>query len=239
MPKLTLKIKKVIDETSDIKSLYLDLSDVSFDFKPGQYVVLTLDVNDPKGNKRAFSIASSPTEKDILLLASKITGTPYKNKLASLKPGDEVLVEGPYGKLSLQDDFSQKAVMIAGGIGITPLRCFIKFAADKKFPLKIVLLYSNHGPEDIAFKNDLEVLAKKNKNFTLVNTITRPEDSKIKWSGRTGRIDKELIKEYSGDLAKSFFYVVGPPSMVDAVIQTLKNLNIKQDKIKIERFIGY
>lgn len=239
MPKLKLKVKKIVDETPDTKSIYLGLTNTNFEFKPGQFVALYLDVNDPKGNRRAFSIASSPTEKDFLLLASKITDTPYKNKLNSLKQGDEVVIDGPYGKLELQSDYSQKAIMLAGGIGITTLRCFIKYATDKKLPLKIVLLYSNKTPEDIAFKKDLDNLTKQNKNFILVNTITRPEESKTKWKERIGRIDENLVKEYAKDLDKAIYYVIGPPAMVDAMLQILKNLKIKEDKIKIERFFGY
>lgn len=236
--KLKLKIKKVVDETPDVKSIYLDLTKTKFKFNPGQFVSLILDVEDPKGNRRAFSIASSPTEKE-LITTSKITDTPYKKKFSSLKQGDEVLIEGPYGKLELQNDYSQKAIMLAGGIGITPLRCFIKYATDKKLPLKLVLLYSNKVPEDIAFKEDLEKFAKQNKSFTLVNTITRPEESKTKWKGRVGRIDENLIKEYTKDLEKAFYYVIGPPAMVEAMLQILKNLKIKETKIKIERFFGY
>lgn len=238
MSKLKLKIKKVVDETSDVKSIYLDISNANFQFTPGQFISLILDVEDSKGNRRAFSIASSPTEKE-LIITSKITDTPYKKKFASLKQGGEVLIDGPYGQLELQNDYSQKAVMLAGGIGITTLRCFIKYVTDKKLPLNIVLLYSNKIPEDIAFKQDLEKLAKQNKNFTLVNTITRPEESKIKWKGRVGRIDENLIKEYVKDLDKAFYYVIGPPAMVEAMLQILKNLKIKEDKIKIERFFGY
>lgn len=236
--KLKLKIKKVVDETPDVKSIHLDLNKTKFEFKPGQFISLILDVEDPKGNRRAFSIASSPTEKE-LIITSKITDTPYKKKFASLKKGEEVLIDGPYGKLELQNNYSQKAVMLAGGIGITPLRCFIKYATDKKLPLQIVLLYSNKIPEDIAFKDDLEKLAKQNKNFTLADTITRPEESKTKWKGRVGRIDENLIKEYVKDLDKAFYYVIGPPPMVEAMLQILKNLKIKEDKIKIERFFGY
>ncbi len=240
MVRLNLKVKKIVDETPDVKSLHLDISKATFDFKPGQFVMLILDgFNDPRGNKRPLSIASSPTEKNELILCVKITDTPYKQKFASLKPGDEVTIDGPYGILRMQSDYSQKAVMLAGGVGITTLRCFIKYATDEKLPLKIVLLYSNKTPEEISFKEDLEKFAKENKNFTLVNTITRPEQSKSKWNGRVGRIDEALIKEYTDDIQNTYFYVIGPPAMIEVMVQTLKNLGVQDNKIIIERFTGY
>ena len=88
MPSFKLKIKKVISETSDIKTIILE-KPKGFDFKPGQYVVMKLDVNDEKGNTRDFSIASSPAE-DFLMISTKLTGSSFKNKFNSLKTGDVV-----------------------------------------------------------------------------------------------------------------------------------------------------
>ena len=230
---MKLKIIRVIKEISDIKSLMF--TKVNISFKPGQYLTYKIDVKDPKGNLRPFSIASSPTE-DFLMLSTKISQTPFKQTLNKLKISNEIEASGPYGEFVL--DETKDAIMLSGGIGITPLRSMIKYAIDKKLKIKIILFYSNRVPEEILYRKELEEFA-KNKNFILVNTITRPEESKEKWKGLTGRIDANLIKKYVKDYKNSLFYICGPPAMVDAMVAILKEMNIPQEKMKVEHFIGY
>src|SRR3989338_10496285 len=91
---LSLKIIKIRQETEDTKSIILDLGDVPFQYKAGQYIMLELDVKDPDGGIRAFSIASSPTEKGSLMLTTRITDTPYKQRLNTLAEGDFVKIRG-------------------------------------------------------------------------------------------------------------------------------------------------
>ncbi|MEK6932763.1 MAG: FAD-dependent oxidoreductase, partial [Nanoarchaeota archaeon] len=130
------------------------------------------------------------------------------------------------------------AVMLSGGIGITPLRSMIKYSLDKKLKIKITLFYSNKVPEEILYQKGLETFA-KNRNFTLISTITEPEESKESWKGLIGRIDANLIKKYVKDFDNKIFYICGPPKMVDLMQNILKEMNIPQDQIKIEHFFGY
>ena len=229
---MLLTLKEINQEALDIKSFKFSKENINF--IPGQYLSVKLDVKDDKGKLRSFSIASSLNE-DFIMIATKMTGSNFKNKLSSLKTGTKVEVTGPYGNFTL--DETKDAIMLSGGIGITPLRSMIKYAAEKKLKNKIILFYSNRVPEEIAFRKDLENLAKLNKNFTLLNTITRPEESKETWNGLTGRIDADLIKKYINN--NTLFYICGPPGMVDAMANILKEMNISQNRIKIEHFTGY
>ncbi len=240
------KVKKVIIEAEDVKSYCLALEE-PFNFKPGQYVGVILDVkDDPRGPVRPFSIASSPTEKDLLIVATKMTNSPYKKKMDSLKEGGEVSIRGPFGRFVMEEDYSKPVVMLAGGIGITPLRSMIKYSSDKKLPLKIILLYSNKTAEGIAFKEELDNLAKINKNIKVVYTITRTDESKDeskqKWAGRIGRIDENMIKENVhgiNDINNCIFYIVGPGSMVDDMLNKLNNMKVPKENIRFEVFTGY
>ena len=144
-----LEITKVKYETHDVFSTYLSRD--NFDYKPGQYVILELDAEDLEGNTRPLSIASSPTE-GFILLSTKIRDTPFKQKLIALKPGDKVKVKGPMGMFTLKED-AKEIVFLGGGIGITPFRDMIKYAADRKLAIKLTLLYSNKTAADIVYKD--------------------------------------------------------------------------------------
>ena len=238
MPTLTLKVLEVIQETSDTKSIKLDLTGTNFSYKPGNFVMLKLDVQDPRGCTRAFSVASSPTE-NFILLTTKISPSPFKQKFDTLKPGDMVTVNGPFGVFLL--DETKPAVLLGGGIGITPFRCYIKYATDKKLNLKITLLYSNRVPEGIVYKREFNNWQKQNQNFKIINTVTDLQLSKEKedWKGLIGRIDETMIRKYVLDINSAIFYICGPPAMVEAMVNLLKQVNIDSARIKIERFAGY
>ena len=226
-----LEVTKVKYETHDVFSTYFSRD--NFDYKPGQYVILELDAEDLEGNTRPLSIASSPTE-GFILLSTKIRDTPFKQKLIALKPGDKVKVKGPMGMFTLKED-AKEIVFLGGGIGITPFRDMIKYATDKKLPIKLTLLYSNKTAADIVYKDEWEAFQKQNPNLKVVHTIT--DDAS--WHGRKGRINEAMIKEFCSDVNTAIFYICGPPGMVTGLYELLKTMNIPQSNIKIEKFAGY
>ncbi len=208
------------------------------DFKPGQFANMKLDApGDDRGGLRSFSISSSPTEKGHLLFTTKISQSAFKQKLASMRPGETADVTWPWGNFTLQEDYSRPAIMLVGGIGITPLRSMIRYATDRKLPLKITLLYSNKVPEEIVYYSELEELQRRNPSLKVIHTITRPEESKQKWSGRVGRIDENLVNEVR--VPGAIYYTCGPPAMVQAMKALADSLGIAKDDLKSEEFTGY
>ena len=115
----------------------------------------------------------------------------------------------------------------------------VKFATDSKLDTKMTLLYSNGIPEEIIFREELEHLQKINPNLKVINTITRPDESKVPWQGRVGRIDERLVRESVPDVRDSIFYVCGPPSMVESLVSTLAVIGVATEQIKTEKFTGY
>ncbi len=204
-------------------------------YKPGNYFVFFLDVNDEKGNYRDFSVASSPTE-DVIIVSSRITKSEYKKKFTSLKKGDKITVKGPFGHFLLSDD--KDIVMIAGGIGITPFRSMLKYLTDVESSQKITLFYGSKTPEEIAFLNDLEKLSSKNKNIKIIYTVNDPKDHKTDYKGLTGFIDSNMIK-YNTSVKNKYFYICGPTAMVDSMTNQLKSIGIKESDIRVEHFTGY
>jgi ferredoxin-NADP reductase len=136
-------------------------------FKAGQYLELTLmnpPETDAEGDGRAFSIASAPS-KPQLMVATRLRDTAFKRVLAKLPLGAEVRVEGPFGNLTLHNNTARAAVLLAGGIGITPFRSMAVHAAREHLPHRLLLFYSNRSPEDAAFLGELQALRAENVNY--------------------------------------------------------------------------
>lgn len=212
-----------------------------FEFKSGQTMDITL-INpaetDAEGNSRTFSIIQAPYE-DTLGNATRMRDTAFKRVLKNMEPGTEVELEGPFGSFTLHNDTSKAAVILAGGIGITPFYSIAKNAAHGKLPHKIYLFYSNRRPEDAAFLSELLELEKQNPNFKLIATMTDIDKSQQAWNGETGYITKEMITKYVPDLPKAISYLAGPATMVGAMHKLLNDAGVDDDNIKMEEFAGY
>jgi glycine betaine catabolism B len=223
-----------------------------FNYAAGQYAFFDIGgvYNDPKGPVRHFSLASSPTEEEIII-STRIRDTPYKKRLSSLEIGSTVKVSKPLGKFVLHDDYSKPAVLLSGGIGVTPFRSMIKYATDKQLPLSIVMFDSNRNMSNTLYKEEFDECLNKNKNLKVVYTITEEEDDNQtssaigvnkEWKGERGRIDKAILIKYINDneIKNSIFYICGPPGMVNAMKELLhEGLQIPEDRIRIEEFTGY
>lgn len=225
-----LPVIETKQETPDVKSVKLD---GKLDFKPGQYMMIELDTGDDE-NVHPLSIASSPTE-DFLLFSTKISQSSFKQKFNSLQIGDKVKLKGPMGIFVLNEN-AKEVIFLGGGIGITPFRDMIKYASDKKLPMKLTLLYSNKTPNDIVYKDEWPVFEEENPNLKVVNTIT---DDASSWNWKRGRINEQMIREFCNDINNALFYICGPPGMVDGLSNLLKTMNVPQSNVKIEKFAGY
>ncbi|MGD0899447.1 MAG: FAD-dependent oxidoreductase [Thermoguttaceae bacterium] len=213
----------------------------SLTFTPGQCIEMTLlnpPESDAEGNSRVFSIASAPYE-DFIMVATRLRDTAFKRVLRGLPPGTEVGVEGPFGDLKLHNDKSRAAVVLTGGIGITPFRSILLNAAKEKLPLPIFLFYGNRRPEDAAFLDELQDLEKQNPNYRLISCMSEMENSHRSWQGETGVINSQMLAKYLVELVSPIYYVTGPPTMVKAMHAMLKDTGVDDDNIRIEEFAGY
>lgn len=212
-----------------------------FTFKAGQAidVVLSEQAGMDEGNARhTFSIVTAPHE-DKLTIATRMRDTPFKNRLKDLPDGAAIGIDGPSGSLLLHKQHDRAAVMIAGGIGITPFISILRQAASDPLPRHLVLLYSNHRPEDAAYLAELQALERSNEHFRLLATMTRMSNSSEPWSGATGAIDAKLLREVSAELPAPIYYLAGPPAMVAAMRKTLNDAGVDDDDLRSEEFYGY
>lgn len=215
------------------------------DFSPGQYAFFKLDgvsADDSKGPVRHFSIASSPTEQDYVLISTRIRDTPYKQKLASLRAGPAITAWGPEGKFVLHDDYSKPAVLLSGGIGVTPFRSMIKYATDKSLPIRITLFDSNRNKQSILYREEFDSWARQNKKLKIVYTVTEEQEGNEGWRGERTRIDRSMLEKYlsKDEIGNAIFYVCGPPGMLKAMQDLLqKDLQIPNERLRVEAFTGY
>ena len=215
-------------------------------FKAGQYVDLTLldpPETDDEGNTRSFSICAAPDDEE-LAIATRLRDSAFKRVLQRMTPGTGIQVEGPYGDFVLHANPERPAVLLAGGIGVTPFRSMVRQHARRGSTRRILLFHSNRRPEDAAYLNEFRDFARENPNFTFVPTMSRPESSRLPWTGEVGRIEYDLITRYLRDgsvdeSAPPVFYIAGPPGMVGDLRAMLTDAEIGDDDIRIEEFAGY
>jgi len=213
----------------------------NFKFTPGQFIDITLQnppETDSEGNARGFSIASAPYE-DTIMVATRMRDTAFKRVLRSVPVGTEVKVEGPFGNLRLHNDRSRAAVVLTGGIGITPFRSILLHVAKEKLPQRIILFYANRRPEDAAFLVELRQLEKQIQDFKLIACMTEMQKSSQSWTGERGTINSAMLEKYLKGAASPVYYITGPPAMVNAMHLMLADSGVDDDNIRIEEFAGY
>lgn len=212
-----------------------------FAFKPGQAIDLILPglaAGDGQANRHAFSLVSAPFE-DRLTVATRLRDSAFKRGLGGLAAGAPVEVDGPFGSLTLHNNRARAALLVAGGIGITPFVCMLRHAAKESLAQRFVLVYSNRRPEDAAFLTELQGLARHIEGFRLVATMTQAARSEQPWTGRTGMVDHALLADALQGLPSPVCYVAGPPAMVEAMRRQLNQAGVDDDDIRSEDFFGY
>ncbi len=209
-------------------------------FTPGQYMEWTLPHKntDARGNRRYFSIGSSPTEKELLLGVKFYNpSSSYKKALANIQQGDEIVAAQLAGDFTLPKDLTKPLAFIAGGIGIVPFRSMIKFISDKNLKADIVLLYADHAPGDFVFTDIFQEAAKNGARtiYTLTDLTQVPAD----WRWEKGYVTADMIQRQIPDFQKRIFYLSGPQLMVDRYAATLRELGLPRSQIKQDFFPGY
>ncbi|MGD0587836.1 MAG: FAD-dependent oxidoreductase [Thermoplasmata archaeon] len=210
-----------------------------FRYLSNQAIRLSLPgVDDPWGAARTFSLSSSPSEPDQISVTCRISDTPFKQALSRLRPGETAEVFGPLGQFLY--DPSRPTVFLAGGIGITPFRGMLRYAADTGASAPRRLLYSARVPEELVFRSELDELSRSSPHLEVHYTVTRPSESSVAWTGRVGRIDTAWIRELVKPLEHPMYFIAGLPEMVEEMLSALDGkLGVSEDDIDYEVFRGF
>lgn len=210
-------------------------------YTPGQYLEWTIphSHSDSRGNRRYFTLASSPTE-DAIHLAVKFSekGSSFKKALYNLDPKTVVSAGQLAGDFTLPKDQSIKLAFIAGGIGITPFRSMIKYLMDKKERRDIVLLYANKTKEDIAYKEFFD-RASEEIGLKIVHILSESNLTSSDFNFRTGLMGQSTIEAEVPDFKERFFYLSGPHRMVTDFALIIKDMGVKGSHIKKDFFPGF
>lgn len=212
-----------------------------FSFAPGQFLEWTVYHKDAdsRGIRRYFTIASSPTESDILVSAKvPEEASTFKQALMRLHKGEEVTAVGVEGEFILPKDTDKKLVFIAGGIGITPFRSMIKHLLDTGEKRDIVLVYAAARPDEFVF-TDVFTEAQEQLGLKTVYTVSDSATAPSDWRGETGLVDADLIKRTIPGWEARLFYVSGPDPMVRAVAGALYDMGVPRSSVKRDYFPGY
>lgn len=210
-------------------------------FRAGQYMEWTLghEKPDSRGNRRYFTIASSPTESEIRL-GAKFYENPstFKKKMLSLRPGDEMMMGQLAGDFTLPFGKNKKLAFLAGGIGVTPFRSMAKYLSDKNEKRDVVMLYSNKKPGEIAYKEIFDEAGGK-IGMRTVYVLTAGGEMPEGLNARGGQINKEMIEVEIPDYMERTFYISGPHGMVNAMENALRGMGVKRGRIKTDYFPGF
>jgi ferredoxin-NADP reductase len=238
--KLSLRLKERREIGNGILAFSFDRPE-GFNHRLGQYMEWTLPVTgmDNRGNRRYFSIASSPTESELMIAARFYPrSSTYKQELSEMKCGDPIVAAELSGDFVLPKDPSVPLAFIAGGIGITPFRSMIKYLVDVGEKRDIVLLYSNYASDEIVFADVFEE-AKRSIGLKVVYTLTDENRLPEGWNGRTGFIGEQMLREEVPVLKDRMFFVSGSPGMVDTMKGVLAQVGVKRRNIRSDYFPGY
>lgn len=233
---LIQNIKKVCEDII-ILDLIPAIGEKVINFLPGQYAMLAFyDEYGKLTSPHAFSIASSPEKIPLIQFGIKIKGK-FTQGLAKLTPGKEMFVYGPYGTFIFNPHTDKDAVFIAGGVGITPLISSIRYAADKKLPNELILLYSSRRADAVLYYEEIKKLEADNSNFKAFFTIT---DGGI--LGDQKRMINEQISAkiisaaLKNQLHGKTFFLCGPAPFMKAIADDLQSLGVDKKFIKTEAF---
>lgn len=223
-------LKEIRKETSDSYSYIFDIPE-GYRFKAGQHAAWKLNshkVDEGDRETRVFSIASAP-EDGFLMFTTRIADphTSYKEILLNkIKAGDTMSIANARGDFSFHKEYPQTFV-IAGGIGITPIRSLLKHWAHNNDPEhKIVVLYSDDRGE-FAYQETFDEITSAMPNLQL-KLISQRE------------VFMESVDEYAKENGNQAEYLVaGSPGMNKAFKERLIGLGIKEENIKLDNFVGY
>ena len=233
------RIKEKREVAKGTLFVVFDLLGAEVDFRPGQYFWVTLldpPYDDEKGPRRHITVATSPTERGVLGLCTRLRDSAFKRSLAELPVGAEVEVEEPKGTFTIHEETDRRYVFVAGGIGITVFRSMLRFIADERLSYRVTLVYSNRDRASAAFFDELEELERRIPGFRLCATMTQDPT----WEGENRRIGPDLLHDNLDERLRVYTYLVaGPPAMVESVAGELSALGIPEDRLRVERFSGY
>ena len=228
----------IVDLTHDIKQFRLELLVAeTIDYIPGQYVQLLTPVYEGSDEEvyRAYSIASDPSQKDIIELIIRLMPngicTTYCFKY--LKVGDEVKINGAYGDFRLSET-DAPIVFIAGGSGMAPVKCILHHMKTTGNKRKAIYYFGANKVKELFLVDEMRMFEAELDDFQFVPIVAVPEEDES-WSGQRGLVT-EIVQRDLKNASECEAYLCGSPGMIDASIEVLLELGMSEEKIFYDKF---
>ncbi|MFI5181069.1 MAG: 2Fe-2S iron-sulfur cluster-binding protein [Thermoanaerobaculia bacterium] len=225
------KVIGIVDQTSDIRTFRLRRLK-GFDFKPGQFLAVQIPVGGTPF-VRCYSICSAPESKRVLEISVKKQGLVSGALHETLRPGSWIQVRKPAGPFVYPADDPRPMVLLAGGVGITPLLSMLRHAAVAEPGRRATLVVSVKTEDDVPFREELRSFDRHHRNAHVVIAVTR---GCPKPGLHTGRVDGDLLRRITGDPTSAIYCICGPSPMIDGMKSLLASLGVPAGQVRAEAF---
>lgn len=234
MTKKPYLVEDVIPQRGNVWTLALrPWGHDGFCFQPGQFAWLTLDITPLSMREHPFSMSSNADHSGRIEFGIKALGD-FTSTIKTIKPGTKAYLDGPYGVFTV-DRYGDAAgfVLVAGGVGITPMMSMLATAAERKDDRPYLLIYASKAWDDITFREELEALEAQ-LDLRIVHVLKEPPET---WSGEQGYVDKALLDRYIPKYkATRQYFICAAPKMMDQVERALHDLDVPVTQVHMEHF---
>lgn len=236
VPSFIITCKKNERIANDIYEIIFE-KPAGFNFIAGQYILFDVPLIENAGDiqTRAFSIASTPNESDLIFaMKLKAGGRASRWIVEALKPGMKARMQGPFGRFLLDPRTDKDIVMIGTSTGIAPYRSQLEAYLESKPIGRIDLIFGARSEEDLFWAKYFETLAQKYENFFLHIALSNPSPS---WKGHKGRV-QTLIPLIVKDFTNKKIFICGSPDMTTELKKTaLETWGVEKKDLHVEGYI--
>lgn len=230
----TAEILSIQKHTDRLRSFEISIpKEINWDFLPGQYVDLAL--TDQPNKFSGFSLTSTPDQKSkFSITVQKTLEINASHKIFDLKTGDKVNIRGPAGTFILDVASEHEIVLIAGGIGVTPLISMFRTANANPLIKQAILFHSAKKSSELIFHDELKKIANFKPKLVYYEAVTQDQN----WSGKRTRFTvQEIVKTIDSKRINEFhFFICGPGSMNVDFKNGLLSKGINPNNIHIESY---
>ena len=235
-----LMVSRIFQETPDVKTFRLTLpggGPLPFEHVAGQYLNVALMIGGKRVN-RSYTIASSPTRASYCEISVKRAPDGYASQHLhdAVREGDRLKVSAPAGKFYFAGHEAERVVLVAGGVGITPMMSIVRSLTDRCWTGDIFLMFSVKKRSDIVFEHELEQLQRRFPNLHV--RVSLSADPEAVWEGERGHLTQALIQQLVPDVARGPVLLCGPDPMMTAMRKIFVALGVPDGEVLQEAFVS-
>ncbi|MBN3846370.1 oxidoreductase [Paraburkholderia sp. Ac-20342] len=227
------RITEVRSERGDTTTLVMQPDGhAGFRFKPGQFGWLTVWGSPFRITGHPFSFSSSAEAAQGRVEMTIRNLGDFTSQVKTIEAGQRVYLDGPYGAFTIGQP-TDMHVLIAGGIGITPMMSMIRTLADRGDSRPLVLLYGGRNQDSLTFREELDALQAR-LDLRVVYVLAEPPEG---WSGETGHINAAMFRRHlPPGYADHEYFICGPDPMMDAIERALGEMDVPRTRYHSERY---